>query len=289
MKTIDLRNFDNSLIIHFGTSGHEISASTLANSLLGLSKSINIIDSSINQGSSLEFVVIATGEGSFKVVGKTVRKELNNLFSAESIRVITLSLLSATIWYYMTPKDEINIIVNTNEYIVETKNERIILPRESETYFDLIKNNEKVKKEISNTFEPLSKDSEVDYIEFNSSDNSKEPDLPVPRESFESLANLEKQDEEVESYETDETLIIFKAILEKSMRKWEFKWNGRKISAPILHFDFYRDFAEHIVTVAPNDTLDVRLRVTRRRDNKSGLLVDKEYEVIYVYKHNPAK
>ncbi|HOU68708.1 MAG TPA: hypothetical protein PKW49_09085 [Paludibacteraceae bacterium] len=84
----------------------------------------------------------------------------------------------------------------------------------------------------------------------------------------------------------DVTLIIIKAILEKSLRKWQFKCNNKKVSAPILDFDFYNDFIAHKITIAPGDTLQVKLRIIREKDLNLGIMIDKNYEIIKVYKHD---
>ncbi|HOU68707.1 MAG TPA: hypothetical protein PKW49_09080 [Paludibacteraceae bacterium] len=149
MASIDFRNFNDTLVLHFGVDGHEINAETLANSLLGLSNSIKYADSYINNGFSIELIIEATGEGSFKVTAKAFRHSLNNLFSKENIKSLVIGLIGSAIWYYTGPKEEVEIIVNTNEYIIKNGSERIILPRESEKYFDSIKNNPKIKEELS--------------------------------------------------------------------------------------------------------------------------------------------
>ena len=286
IKNIDLRGFNNYFVIRFGVPNHEICADTLANALIGISSSVRVIDSVLNYGSKVDFIIESTGQGSFKVVAKNVRTGLNNLFSQENVKVITLSLISSAIWYYMGPKDNVNIIVNTDEYIVEANGERIILPRESETYFDSIRNNPKVKSGISKTFEALKNDDTIESVSFHDSADKEEPNVLVERKSFEFLSRITETEDVEENYEVDVNLVIIKAILEKSLRKWQFSWNGKKISAPILHFDFYTDFIEHKVMIAPGDTLDARLRVIKRKDIESGLFVDKEFEITHVYKHN---
>ncbi len=44
--------------------------------------------------------------------------------------------------------------------------------------------------------------------------------------------------------EEDCDLYIVKAIMERSKRKWEFKWHGLNIAAPIKDPNFYDDFAK---------------------------------------------
>lgn len=287
MTSIDFRYFNDTLVLHFGVDGHEINAETLANALLGLSNSIKYADSYINNGFGVELIIEATGEGSFKITARALRHSLSNLFSKENIKALVIGLIGSVIWYYIQPKEEIKIIVNTNEYIVEKGTERVILPRESEKYFDSIKNNLKIKEEISRIFKALDNDDKINNVEFHSVDHKDhEPDFKVERKCFASLSNINVEVREIESYEMDVTLIIIKAILEKSLRKWQFRWNNNKVSAPILDFDFYNDFIAHKITIAPGDTLQVKLRVIREKDLDLGIMIDKNYEIIKVYKHD---
>lgn len=287
MTSIDFRNFNDTLVLHFGVDGHKINAETLANALLGLSNSIKYADSYVNNGFSIELIIETTGEGSFKVTSKAFRHSLNNLFSQENIKSLVIGLIGSAIWYYIQPKEEVKIIVNTNEYIVEKGAEKIILPRESEKYFESIKNNPKIKEEISRTFKALDNDEKIENLEFHSIDQKDhQPDFKIERTSFTALSKINEDVREVESYEMDVSLVIIKAILEKSLRKWQFKWNNKKVSAPIFDFDFYNDFIAHKITIAPGDTLQVKLRIIREKDIDMGIMIDKNYEILKVYKHS---
>ena len=286
MIIYNLTDFKDNLIIHLGANGHEIKADTLANFLLGLSNSIKYADSYINNGCSVELIIEATGEGSFKITSKLVRQSLTNLFSNESIRTIVFGLIVSAIWSFIQPKDEIKVIINTNEYIIERGNERIVLPKESGKFIDSIKNNPKIKEELSRTFQALNDDEKITDIQFHSIDHeNRVPDFLVERANFAVLSKIDETDKEIESYEIDASLVIIKAILERSLRKWQFKWNNRRISAPILDLDFYNDFIAHKITIAPCDTLQVKLRVIREKDIDLDMMIEKNYEIIKVYNH----
>lgn len=281
---IDFRPFQNELIIHFGVDNHEINAKTLAYSLISLTNSIKRTDAILNPGFEVEILVEAVGVGSFKVSSKKVYKGLSNIFSVENIKTIALSIIAALIWEFMKPEKEIKITVNSDEYILERGDEKIILPREAEKYYDSIKKNDNIKKEISDTFKILEKDVKVDNIGFDNSNKSKEPLFLIPRDFFHFLSTMTENDEKKEKIERTKITII-RAILEKSLRRWQFVWNGIKISAPILDFDFYSAFIAHRYEIAPGDALDVDLRIIMRLDEDSGLFLNSEYEVLKVYNH----
>jgi hypothetical protein len=64
-------------------------------------------------------------------------------------------------------------------------------------------------------------------------------------------------------------------------------WRGFKISAPITDDNFYSDFFSHAITIAPGDSLDVKLEIKQIKDEDTGIYTNKSYEVIDVYEHHP--
>ncbi|MGV3686188.1 MAG: hypothetical protein ACO1NS_11215 [Daejeonella sp.] len=284
--THDFTKFNEQLVIHFGVDNHIINAETLGVALIGFSNSIKVIDAAVNSGYQIEFLIEATGQGSFKVLGKTVRTSLDNLFSKAAVNAIALNLFASFLWYWMQPRESVNIIVNSDTYVVEHGDERIILPKEAGEYFDSIKNNKKVQEEITATFKTLQDDIRVSNVELHSIDKNSIPELIIARENFAVLSSI-SIDKKVEGdVEVDASLVIIKAILEKSLRRWQFKWGHRRISAPILDFDFYNDFGAHKFTIAPGDTLEVRLRIVTETDPELGITTEKYHEIMKVYKHH---
>lgn len=286
--THDFTQFEDTLVLHFGTEGHTINAETLAESLLGISNTIKYTEAKVNFGYDISLVIESTGEGSFKVVTKVVRWSKDNLFSSAAIASVVLSLVSSAIWDAMHPDDPINIISNDNEYIVQRGNERIILPKAAGEHYEAIVNDKSIKKEISRTFESVEKDPTISNVSFHSSDNET-PALVVPREQFAVLSREVNEVAEPQFNEVNVTLVITRAIFVRSRRKWEFKWGGRTISGPILDDSFFSQLQAHSITLGYGDTLEVRLKIISQFDPKLGIDVEKGFEVVEVYRHIPAE
>jgi hypothetical protein len=114
--------------------------------------------------------------------------------------------------------------------------------------------------------------------------DSPPPELLIPRDLLEVRDPLEPEPK-TRVVEEDADLYIVKAIMERSNRKWEFKWHGMNISAPIKDPNFYDDFAKHNFTIAPGDEFQARLAIHQERDDLSGVYSNTEYEVLHVYRH----
>jgi hypothetical protein len=249
-----------------------------------LANGLKYADALINPGFDLEIEVQAIGVGSFKVTLKNKYNSISNIFSASNIKTIILALFSAFLYELIRPEKEIKVIVNSDAYIIEHGDERIILPKEAQEYYDSLKRNENVKKEISNTFRILDKDGRVDYLKIAPNDR-KENHIVINRPDFKHLALLSEPELETKEREERTRLIIIRAILEKSNRRWQFIWNGIKISAPILDDEFYDDFSNHKIKIAPGDSLEVDLKVIMKRDEDTNLYLNSEYHVLRVYNH----
>jgi hypothetical protein len=91
----------------------------------------------------------------------------------------------------------------------------------------------------------------------------------VDKRDFQTLAipeeELPSEGRQYRDYRT--TLPVVKAIFHKGRRKWEFVWQGHKISAPIVDDEFFDRLARREIWLAQGDELDVMLRVHQILDD----------------------
>jgi len=289
MATIDCRSFGDEFVIHYGGEYHRVNAYTFATSLIALSDAIRSANHLINPGYEIEISVEAIGPGSFRARIKTIQKGLNNLFTAQDAKAIVLALIAAFIYEHtLQQSNKPIIVVNDDSVVIEEGNDKIIIPRGAEKYYEEVRKSEAVKTNLASAFSVLEKDKSVS--EFGITDNMTDtvPLIRIPSEKFPIIAgdaaiNDENSKEVIQRTEVQ----IVRAILEKSRRRWEFVWRGVKISAPVTDDEFYGDFFAHKITIAPGDSLDVDLRILQRVDANTGIYTNAEYEVVKVYDHIP--
>lgn len=274
------------LKIHFGVDEHYINASTLSQSLINITDLIRTIDLVINPGYEIEILVEGTGPGSFRI---DIRKGLNNLrhniFNADNFKNFAIGIFTTMVWEMANPEKPIVVINNDKEYILQRGDERIVLPKNAEQYYDSIKRNDSINNALSKTFETIKQDKRIHYMEFSPTNNIDNASVYVERERFDNFILTENNDDLKEEIITTK-LTIIRAVLEKGNRKWQFLWNGIKISAPIKDESFYSDFAAHNITIAPGDNLEVSLKIIKIKDADSQLYFNKDYEVAKVIRHN---
>lgn len=288
MRVLDISQFENSFVIHFATEDKQINAYTLASTLVGLADAAKAANSSVNPGHNIEIVVEALGEGSFRAKISAVYTAAGNLFSKQSLQAIVLSIIAAFIYERtLAVHHDVTVEVRTDEVIISRGDERIIIPRNVYDATHYAEGNPQFVGAIGRTMESLSNDEKVAGVAIVRNSDSPLPEIVIPREVFREIAPTVREDGNQRIVEEDCDLQIEKALLVRGNRKWEFRWRGVKISAPVIDQRFYDDFFAHRITIAPGDELKARLVIRQARDQDTGIYANVGYEVVQVYQHIP--
>jgi hypothetical protein len=144
------------------------------------------------------------------------------------------------------------------------------------------------QKGIADAIRAVEADPDIHSIGLSPDPSEPAPVLPIHRDRF-ALITQRPDSPQPDTRELVEVtdLQIVRAILERSKRKWQFVWNGIRISAPVSDNRFYDEFFAHEITIAPGDVLRARLRVRQRRHPDLNIFINEEYEVVEVVQHVP--
>jgi hypothetical protein len=288
VQVVDIREYEEEFVLHFGGERKKINAYTLASSLVSLADAIKEANSIINPGYEVEVLVEAFGEGSFRAKVKTAYKGLQNLFNSNRLEAIAIGIITSFIYQHtLAPDSDVKVIVNDTQVIIQQGDKQIIVPKTVYEAQKEVEKSEKFRKSISKTFEAVEKDKNITSFGFTKNIDDETPDILIPRKYFPLLSQPIEIEEPQREIQEVADLQIKRAILERTKRKWEFIWRGIKISAPVLCENFYNDFFSHKVTVAPGDSLEAVLKIYQSRDEDTGIYTNSKYEVIVVHKHIP--
>jgi hypothetical protein len=242
----------------------------------------------LNPGYEIEIVVQALGAGSFRAQIKAIYKSARNLFSDNVAKVIVLGVIANYIYERTLSRDTaVHVHISSDEVIVHRGNDRVVVPR------DVYDATRRVEKQpaflgaVSTLATTVMRDEDVTGIGFVPDLNSPPPDILITKADLADIGGMPREDGEDRLIEEESDLQIVKAILERGRRKWEFVWRGVKISAPVLDQAFYERFFAHEITIAPGDSLRVRLAMKQQRDPDTGVFTTWEYEVREVLEHVP--
>jgi hypothetical protein len=289
MATLDLTNTTDAdgFVIYFGGQPNEVDAYTFANALVAVADAFREISSQTNPGLALELRIEALAEGSFKARLRASSKSLKSLFSGISKQVI-LPLFLAFLYDEMKGKEQ--IIVNADEVVIERGKDRIIIPRKAYDAAKSLPNKAAVRSHIAKAMAVVSADENVEsfgiYRDF---DPKAPPLISIPRSDFDRVKEIEEVDDHTRRHRDESaTLHVLKAVFQASSRKWEFVWNGVKISAPIDDPVFLTDLLQRRYLIGNGDALEVTLKISQRWDSTSSVWLNDGYSVTKVWDHIPA-
>ena len=289
MRTVQIGEFQDQFVIHFGGDFHRINAYTLASALVGIADAAKAANAVLNPGYDIEIVVEALGEGSFRTKVRALYRGAGNLFSEQTLKAIVLAVIANFVYEHtLAPDRSVTVVVSDQEVVIEQGDTRVVGPRAVYDAKQDVEDVPEFREGVCRAVKAAEEDDAISSLGFAPKDDTSEPPIQIPRSSF-PLISEPTPTSPSDYREVDEVthVRIVRAILERSRRRWEFVWHGVRIAAPVLHAEFYDDFFAHRITIAPGDALEVRLRMKQRLNRDIGVYITDTYEVVEVLRHIP--
>ena len=266
MAVIDLRPLaGDTVVVYFGGPPGSIDALTFGNALIALVDTANAVNELVFPGDDIEIRLEAQADGSFKALLRRTRKGLPG-FLGRGAENLFWTFVGAAITYVALGDQRPKVDIKTDEVIIETGKDRIIVPREVHEKMPNVQRSPEVRASVNQTFRIIQKDQAVEsFGMLPRLEPPADKPLPfvIPREDF--LAAIEKsavppeQIEKVRTRQVEARLIVLKAWVSGANRKWMFEWNGVPISAPIKDEEFLHKVRNHEYLFGSRDALDVEL------------------------------
>lgn len=289
MATVDLRPLTgNEFVFHFGGRPNEVDAFTFANSILAFSEALREISRQINPEARVEIAIDAVGTGSFRARMKTATSMIG-LFKKPASE-LAIAILAIFIYEKAHPQPPIQIIVEDDSYVVQHGEDRIILPKFAGDLKKKLPHPEEVDTYVSRAFSVLEEDPSVTELGITPNIGDKFPLAIIPRDDFGRLSvpGLPgRPDPKKRATPEPAELVVVRAVLERSDRKWQFIWRGLRISAPIKDPTFFDRLAAHEFQFGQGDVLVAELTIHQSLDDITGAWVNDFYEVTRVISKKP--
>lgn len=286
MAELRISNLSNGFALYFETPESRINAYAFASTLVALADAAKAAGRTLNSAIDIEIVVEALGSGSFRARVVAIARESGLFVKQQLLTGIIIGVVSSYVYdHTLSRRDPIEVVVDSGEVIITHGNDRIIVPRDVHDASQLVVKNPIFTRSMDRMLGSIIKDDNVTGFGLSPDVHGPPPNLILPRELL--IIRDEPLDSEAKTrvVEEDCDLYIVKAIMERSKRKWGFRWHGIDISAPIRDPKFYDDFAKHSFTIAPGDEFQAQLAIHQERDDVSGVYTNKSYEVLHVFRH----
>ena len=293
MATIDLRDYsdEEGFVLHFGGRPHEVNTYTFANALVAFSDAYRELHGQVYLGEAIELRLEALAPGSFRGKVKGIRKGLTGLMSGAVQHVVLPILVTFLYTEYLVPEKEIVVEVSDDHVVSQHGDDRIIVPREAYNQSQKLPSPERVRERIGKTIEAVEEDESVESIGVARTLESPAPMVDIPRKDFSMVVELSAVRESTPTSRVKPekvVLNILKAVFSDQRRKWDFVWNGVKISAYINDAVFTADIVNRKYTIGTGDAIECILDIDQERDESAGVWLNVGYAVKEVLRYIPA-
>ena len=279
------------LKIKFDGQTHQIEANTLINSLLHFTTIVQEINNELKTDKKIDIKINALPEGSFLIhftlESLSLLEQAKKLFSSEASSAVANIITQVTLVYVvarhlMGKKPKSSIKTDNNQTIIE--NEKGDTIRIDNITINIY-NNQVIQKSLNQEFTTLENDPNVSGFEI--LDKEDKPLVQIERKEFSALSSgLVYEEMYADNIETKIAMLnIVRLSFDKSL-KWEFYYEGNKITAKINDGDFIAkiDSGE---SFAKGDSLEVELEVIKEFDQSVNTYINKAYKINSIIRHIP--
>jgi len=265
----------DTIVLCFGGVFSSINANIFARSLIGFVQTARAISDTIDPDDEIEFRLETMADGSFRAVVKKIQNHAGG-FLGRGAENVFWGIVGAVIYNQFVGSDpKIYVTTTANEVVVESGAQRVVVPR---NVYDAARNAEKVpavQQGLRETFSPLLEDASITDFGLTQS-ISAEPLFKIPRSHFPVFGD-ETRVVEIPTAERMKSaranLVILKAWLNHSNRKWTFDWNGMLVSAFIEDVKFLDKLQRREFKIGAGDALDAVLVYKETFLNSVGTFV----------------
>jgi hypothetical protein len=277
-------DFTYNFSVKFDKSSHDLDTDTYIQALTSLSTIMKEANYQLEAGERISINVVAQDSGSFDVA--LALKAVEHLFSENTVDYLAGLVAIAgglvglrKVWH---KTDDSKTEINGDDVTIKDVEGNVIYQTTKNTY-NIYTTNQVVQDALSNNFKALENDETITGYEIKQGDET----IRVDRDEFTELAKrVEVKVPDQDITEIPANLIIVKVVFEGAERKWEFLYNGVKISALVLDENFWAEINGG-KAFAKGDELIADLRIIREYDPNVAAYINKEYQVINVRGHNP--
>ena len=291
METISQINNDmGDLKIKFDGQTHQIEANTLINSFLHFTSIVQEINTELNTGKKIDIKINALPEGSFlihlTIESLTLLEQAQKLFSSPTSSAVAniITELGGIYGLYRwlggkLPKRQKK--VEGKVTLENSKGDTITI---SETTINIY-NNKVVQKSLNQGFATLEND--INVTGFEILDENDTQLVIIERDLFADLSNgFENSTTETEKILTKNAILNIVRLSFDKTQKWEFYYEGNKITAKIDDIDFQIKIDKG-EAFAKGDTLEVELAILQEFDQTVNTFINKSYKINKIITHIP--
>ena len=130
MAELRIAEFESTIVLYFQTPEPRVNAYALAATLVALADSAKAAARTLNSSIEIEIVVESLNSGSFRAKVTAVAREAGLFVKNQAITGIIIGVLASYVYdHTLGKKEPVQVIVKTDEVVVVSGNDRVVVPR----------------------------------------------------------------------------------------------------------------------------------------------------------------
>ncbi len=278
------------VVFKFEGEVEEISVETFTQAVLGYAQLVQATAQEVDPNMRVDVRISAIRPGCIEAVMSAIATDLPGLLAGAVGVAGSLGTVFATVKGYL----ELRKFLGKNGAPTEIKKadggENLVMTQNGgsmtvNNYVLNVDGSEAAAKAAASLFTTLVRNDDVEGVSIIDEERPTAKHFAATRDEFDPIIDAPKcaVDSTRVSVREHQALAVSKAVLEaQRTRKWEFFWNGVKISGSIIDEEFFDRLTAHVWTFGIGDCIDADLEVTQKL-NALGIWENSRYRVVKVH------
>lgn len=309
MQPVDLTRFgEDGFILHFSGSSQNVSALTFGKTLVSFSEAVEYFGDQVHQGHKVEVTLDSTEYGSFRArMRLTEGADAAYLFDIPTETI--LSSITGCMFKKTASSDSPLVVDERGGKVALVRKvaegldyegnlqkdyeEEIVISREAYDLVERVKNDPISHEKIADIVTAVNTDASITTFGICHNTSRYSPVLSLSRRDVSTIIENRYPSEKSEDSQEKEKKIVehkgailkvYKAIFDRTTKKWEFVWNKKRISTTITDDIFFDKLENRTISISQGDIFEVDLNVHQEKGADNSWRI-KEYEVTKIIRH----
>jgi len=265
---------------------HDIRADVLLDSIGSVTDLVSTVNSELGGGTNIKIRISAPERGSFGIDLSLLTDVATQVLSNDVV-TYTSALVSTVTGLYQLHK---HLGGEDPDQIEQDGNENRVYNNDGDVkVFDsdvvnIYQGEDDARNQLDGTYDATRKDDRVEGFRIEDAETGEEK-FRAEEEEFDQLAGSDRDDEPDTRMVSDRVEVTVVRVIFDPERKWQFLWEGNKISAKINDVGFWARVDNGQEQFASSDRMEVELERKQEYDPKLEDWVTQDYEVTQVHSH----
>jgi hypothetical protein len=265
---------------------HDIRADVLLDSIGSVTDLVSTVNENLGDDRDLKIRISAPERGSFGI-DLSLLSDVATMAMSEDTVTYTAALVGTLTGLYELHKwlggEDPDQVEDEGDTIRVYQNDGNVKEFDADVV-NIYLGDDDAREELDSTYESTQRDDRVEGFRIEDADTGEEK-FRADRKEFEELSGADRDDEPDRRTVSDRAQVTVVRVIFDPDRKWEFLWEGDKLSARINDVGFWARVENREEQFASSDRMEVELERVQEYDPNLEDWVTQDYEITQVNDH----